>query len=40
MICDFLPTPALLQLMAAGDRNLGRYVESVERHFAATYAAE
>jgi hypothetical protein len=34
MICDFLPTPALLQLMAAGERNLGRRVESVEQHFA------
>ena len=34
MICDFLPTPALLQLMAAGDRNLGRRVDAVERHFA------
>jgi len=34
MICDFLPTPALLQLIAAGERNLGRRVESVERHFA------
>jgi hypothetical protein len=34
MICDFLPTPALLELMAAGDRNLGRRIEAVERHFA------
>src|SRR5688572_24032773 len=33
MICDFLPTPALLQLLAAGDRTLGQRVESVERHF-------
>lgn len=33
MICDFLPSAALLRLLAAGDRNLGRRVESVERHF-------
>lgn len=34
MICDFLPTPELLQMLAAGERNLGRRVASVERHFA------
>lgn len=34
MICDFLPTPALLQMLAAGERDLGRRVESVEQHFA------
>lgn len=34
MICDFLPTPALLTMLAAGERDLGRRVESVERHFA------
>jgi hypothetical protein len=34
MICDFLPSPELLQIMAAGDRNLGRYNEAVDRHFA------
>lgn len=34
MICDFLPTPALLQMMAAGERNLGRRIEAVEQHFA------
>jgi hypothetical protein len=34
MICDFLPTPALLQLMAAGDRSLGQRVAAVEQHFA------
>jgi hypothetical protein len=34
MICDFLPSAALLQLLASGDRNLGRSVESVDRHFA------
>ena len=33
MICDFLPTPALLKLLAAGERNLGRRVAEVERHF-------
>ncbi len=38
MICDFLPTPALLQLLAAGERDLGRRVESVERHFATSAA--
>jgi hypothetical protein len=38
MICDFLPTPALLALLASGDRNLGRYDDAVERHFA-THAA-
>jgi hypothetical protein len=39
MICDFLSTPALLQMLASGERDLGRRVESVERHFA-TPAAE
>jgi hypothetical protein len=34
MICDFLPTPPLLQLVARGDRTLGRRVESVDQHFA------
>ena len=34
MICDFLPTTELLQLLAQGERHLGRRVESVERHFA------
>lgn len=38
MICDFLPTPELLQLMAAGERNLGRRIEAVERHFATSAA--
>ncbi|MDY6944577.1 MAG: aspartyl/asparaginyl beta-hydroxylase domain-containing protein [Pseudomonadota bacterium] len=33
MICDFLPTPALLQMLATGERDLGRRVEAVERHF-------
>ena len=35
MICDFLPTPALLQLLAAGERDLGQRVATVERHFSA-----
>lgn len=34
MICDFLPTPALLGLIASGERNLGRHDDAVERHFA------
>lgn len=34
MICDFLPTPALLGLMAAGERNLGQHNDAVDRHFA------
>lgn len=34
MICDFLPTPALLALMASGDRNLGQHNDAVHRHFA------
>lgn len=39
MICDFLPTPALLQMLAEGDRSLGRRVDAVEQHFAAVPAA-
>jgi hypothetical protein len=39
MICDFLPTPALLQLMAAGERELGRHVAAVEQHFATSVSA-
>ena len=34
MICDFLPSEALLRLVASGERNLGRSVEAVDRHFA------
>jgi hypothetical protein len=34
MICDFLPTPALLGLLASGDRDLGRHDDAVQRHFA------
>lgn len=32
MICDFLPTPALIELLARGERNLGRALPEVERH--------
>lgn len=32
MICDFLGTPALFDLLARGDRNLGRCMPEVERH--------
>jgi hypothetical protein len=34
MICDFLPSEALLRLVASGERDLGRSVEAVDRHFA------
>jgi len=34
MICDFLPTPALLDLLARADRNLGRQVHEVDEHLA------
>ncbi|MET0532667.1 MAG: aspartyl/asparaginyl beta-hydroxylase domain-containing protein [Steroidobacter sp.] len=34
MICDFLPTPALLELLAQGERDLGQHIDSVDRHFA------
>ena len=33
LICDFLPTPELLQLVADGDRNLGRKIPEVSAHF-------
>jgi len=32
MICDFLATPALLALLAGGERDLGRRMPEVERH--------
>lgn len=35
MICDFLPTPALLGLLARGERTLGRRVPEVDQHLAA-----
>jgi len=36
LICDFLPTPRLLGLLAAGDRSLGREDPEVQRHLAGT----
>ena len=36
LICDFLPTPALLALLARGDRGLGREDAAVEAHVRAT----
>jgi Aspartyl/Asparaginyl beta-hydroxylase len=42
LICDFLPTPALLDLLSRGERDLGRSVPHAERHFqelAAAYQA-
>jgi hypothetical protein len=38
MICDFLPTPELLALLADGDRVLGKPMPDVERHVR-SYAA-
>lgn len=32
LICDFLPTPALLALLASGDRQLGRADASIDTH--------
>ncbi|HJS22558.1 MAG TPA: aspartyl/asparaginyl beta-hydroxylase domain-containing protein [Steroidobacteraceae bacterium] len=32
LICDFLPTPALLELHARGERGLGRDMPEVEQH--------
>ena len=34
MICDFLPDPALLDLLARGERELGRSMPEVDAHFA------
>ena len=34
LICDFLPTPALLDLLARGERHLGQRISEVERYFA------
>ena len=34
MICDFLPAPALLALLAAGERGLGRHEPAVLAHLA------
>jgi len=36
LICDFLPTAALLELLARGDRGLGREDAAVEAHVRAT----
>lgn len=35
LICDFVPTPDLLDLLSRGERNLGRQVPAVDEHFAA-----
>jgi hypothetical protein len=34
LICDFLPSAALLELLARGERDLGRDEPAVTRHFA------
>ncbi len=34
MICDFLPDPTLLELLARGERELGRPMPEVDAHFA------
>ena len=34
IICDFLPSPALLDLLARGERTLGRHIPEVEQHVA------
>jgi hypothetical protein len=34
MICDFLPSPALLERLGQADRTLGRTVPEVDAHFA------
>lgn len=39
LICDFLPSPALLRLIAAGDPNLGVEDPEVLRRFEALYLA-
>ncbi|MBM4197525.1 MAG: aspartyl/asparaginyl beta-hydroxylase domain-containing protein [Gammaproteobacteria bacterium] len=31
LICDFLPSPRLLELLARGERDLGRYAPEIER---------
>jgi Aspartyl/Asparaginyl beta-hydroxylase len=35
LICDFVPSPALLDLLARGERGLGRPVPEVDAHLAA-----
>lgn len=39
LICDFLPAPALLQLLSRGDRSLGRHDGRVEAALAQSLAA-
>jgi hypothetical protein len=39
LICDFLPSPTLLELLARGDRNLGIRHPQIERHLAGLAAA-
>jgi hypothetical protein len=34
LICDFVPTPDLLDLLSRGERGLGRRVAAVDAHFA------
>jgi hypothetical protein len=34
LICDFLPDPALLEILARGDRDLGRPMPEADAHFA------
>lgn len=34
LICDFLPTPTLLDLLARGERDLGRNIPAVTEHLA------
>ena len=40
LIVDFLPSPALCALLAAGERTLGRRRSDVEAHFAALLAGQ
>jgi hypothetical protein len=39
IICDFLASPALLDLLARGDRTLGRHMPAVEQHVAQARSA-
>jgi hypothetical protein len=39
MICDYLPSPALLDLLARAERNLGTVNAEVERHLQAATPA-
>lgn len=38
LICDFLPSPALLDLLALGERNLGTHLPHVDRQVAKAHA--